>query len=683
MTTARAMPAPSIMHLTPEMPAYRARILIVDDERNNRQLLEIMLSPEGHIILTADSGEEALAIVAEQPPDLILLDIMMPGMDGYQIVAAIKSDATTKHIPVILITALDDRGARMLGLNAGAEDFLAKPVDRAELCVRVRNLLRLKAYGDFYGRYSEILEREVVSRTAERTKTLDQHQATLRTNEERTNYALGSARMGVWELDMVTQRLTWSETMAPMFGLTREEAPTSAEAYFALIHPDDRRMVEHSVAKAALERTDYDVEYRVLWPDGSTHWLSGRGRMVRAADDAPVRLLGVGTDITEQKSLEMQLRQSQKMEAIGQLAGGVAHDFNNLLTAILGYSNFVIDTFGPQDQRRGDMEEVVKAGQRAAALTRQLLAFSRKQVLQPTAVELNALVTGIRQMLGRLIGEHVELVTNLAPDLGIVRADPGQLEQVLMNLVVNARDAMPTGGRVAIETANVELDESFMREVVVHPGSYVMLAVSDTGLGISEPARRRLFEPFFTTKAPGKGTGLGLATVYGIVKQSGGYIWVYSELGQGATFKVYLPRASGENEADANAAGDRPMAVGTEGVLVVEDEHAVRLLTRRILEKAGYRVFDAPNAREAEALFEQHNQLFSLLVTDVIMPGSSGPALYERLARQRPDLKVLYVSGYTDDTIAHQGQLDPGVEFLQKPFAADVLHRRVREILDR
>ena len=240
MTTARAMPAPSIMHLTPEMPAYRARILIVDDERNNRQLLEIMLSPEGHIILTADSGEEALAIVAEQPPDLILLDIMMPGMDGYQIVAAIKSDATTKHIPVILITALDDRGARMLGLNAGAEDFLAKPVDRAELCVRVRNLLRLKAYGDFYGRYSEILEREVVSRTAERTKTLDQHQATLRTNEERTNYALGSARMGVWELDMVTQRLTWSETMAPMFGLTREEAPTSAEAYFALIHPDDR-----------------------------------------------------------------------------------------------------------------------------------------------------------------------------------------------------------------------------------------------------------------------------------------------------------------------------------------------------------------------------------------------------------------------------------------------------------
>ena len=253
-----------------------------------------------------------------------------------------------------------------------------------------------------------------------------------------------------------------------------------------------------------------------------------------------------------------------------------------------------------------------------------------------------------------------------------------------MNLVVNARDAMPSGGRVTIETANVELDESFMRDVVVHPGSYVMLAVSDTGHRDERAeTKRRLFEPFFTTKEPGKGTGLGLATVYGIVKQSGGYIWVYSELGQGATFKVYLPRASGEHEADANAAGDRPMAAGTEDVLVVEDEDAVRLLTRRILERAGYRVFDAPNAREAEALFEQHNQLFSLLVTDVIMPGSSGPALYERLARQRPDLKVLYVSGYTDDTIAHQGQLDPGVEFLQKPFAADVLHRRVREVLDR
>jgi len=405
--------------------------------------------------------------------------------------------------------------------------------------------------------------------------------------------------------------------------------------------------------------------------------------MVRDSDGTPMRLLGIGTDISDRKSLEAQFRQAQKMEAVGLLAGGVAHDFNNLLTAILGYSTFVIDTFGPQDRRRADMEEVLKAGQRAAVLTRQLLAFSRKQVLQPTSVDLNALVMGIRQMLARLIGETVDLVPILAPDLGTVRADPGQLEQVLMNLVLNARDAMPSGGRLAVETANVELDQSFMLDVTIHPGSYVLLAVSDNGIGMNEATRQRLFEPFFTTKEHGKGTGLGLATVYGIVKQTGGYIWVYSEPGKGATFKIYLPRVSGDGKVPDSVVVEEEMPAGTETVLVVEDEEAVRLLTRRILERAGYRVFDAANAEQAEALFERHGTVFNLLVTDVIMPGASGPRLFERLARQRPGLKVLYVSGYTGDTIVHQGELAPGVEFLRKPFTADALNRRVREVLDR
>ncbi len=394
------------------------------------------------------------------------------------------------------------------------------------------------------------------------------------------------------------------------------------------------------------------------------------------------RILAV-RDVTETRALEAQLRQAQKMDAIGQLAGGVAHDFNNLLTAILGFSNFVIDTFEPQDRRRADMAEVIKAGQRAAALTRQLLAFSRKQVLQPVAVDLNALVTGMRQMLSRLIGKHVDLVSILAPDLGAVRADPGQLEQVLMNLVVNARDAMPSAGRLAVETANVELDQSFMQDVVIHPGSYVMLAVTDSGTGMDEATKQRLFEPFFTTKEQGKGTGLGLAIVYGIVKQSGGYIRVSSEPGQGATFTVYLPRVDGDDEVEPRIVSDEAAAAGTATVLVVEDEEAVRVLMRTMLEKAGYRVFDAPNPQQAEALFMQNVNLFNLLVTDVMMPGSSGPTLFERLARHRPDLKVLYVSGYTDDTIVHQGQLGTGVEFLQKPFTADALNRKVREVLDR
>jgi PAS domain S-box-containing protein len=531
-------------------------------------------------------------------------------------------------------------------------------------------------------RRAEIALRKTTADLLERTNALEQHATALRGSEERTNYALGAARMGVWEVDLLTQQFTWSETMAPVFGLTREQAPTSLDGFLALIHPDDRRLVENALTEAARLRTDFKEEFRVLWPDGTSHWIAGQARMLRHADDEPAHWLGIGTDISDRKSLEAQFRQAQKMEAVGQLAGGVAHDFNNLLTAILGYSNFVIDTFGPQDRRRADLEEVIKAGQRAAALTRQLLAFSRRQVLQPSAVDLNGLVTGMRQMLSRLIGEHVDLVPILAPDLGAVRADPGQLEQVLMNLVVNARDAMPSGGRLAIETANVELDESFMQDVVIHPGSYVMLAVSDSGIGMDEATKQQLFEPFFTTKDPGKGTGLGLATVYGIVKQSGGYIWVFSEPGKGATFKVYLPRASGDIEVEKSTVSEE-MAVGTETVLIVEDEEAVRLLTRRILEEAGYRVFDAANPEQAEALFAQNRNLFNLLVTDVIMPGSSGPKLFERLAQLRPDLKVLYVSGYTDDTIVHQGQLDPGVALLQKPFTADALNRRIREVLDR
>jgi CheY-like chemotaxis protein/two-component sensor histidine kinase len=364
---------------------------------------------------------------------------------------------------------------------------------------------------------------------------------------------------------------------------------------------------------------------------------------------------------------------------------GVAHDFNNLLTAILGFSNFVMDGFEAGDRRRSDLQEVIKAAERATTLTRQLLAFSRKQVLQPTAVNLNTLVDGIHHMLSRLIGEDINLVTVLAPDLRIVRADPGQLEQIVTNLVVNARDAMPTGGRVSIETANIELDESYvMQHQPVRPGSYVLLAVSDSGLGMNDEIKRRVFEPFFTTKEPGKGTGLGLATVYGIVKQSGGYIWIYSEPGAGTTFKIYFPVADRQEDV-ASPAGDGGLvaAAGTETVLVVEDEEAVRYLTRVILEKAGYRVFDAPNPKEAEALFAEDPARFDLLVTDVIMPGSSGPKLFERLAKIRSSLRVLYVSGYTGDAIVHQGQLDPGIDFLQKPFTAADLNRRVREAIDR
>ena len=370
-----------------------------------------------------------------------------------------------------------------------------------------------------------------------------------------------------------------------------------------------------------------------------------------------------------------------RSEAVGQLAGGVAHDFNNILTAVLGYSEFVMETLEPQDERRADMEEVVKAGKRAAILTRQLLAFSRKQILQPTAVDLNALVTGIRPMLSRIIGEQVDLVAVLAPDLGIVRADHGQIEQVLVNLVVNARDAMPSGGRLTVETGNIVLDQSFMKDIVIYPGPYVMLAVSDSGIGMSEQIKLRLFEPFFTTKEQGKGTGLGLSTVYGIVKQSGGYIWVYSEPGKGAAFKVYLPLADPGVALEAVVETATAPATGSETVLLVEDDEAVRALMSTMLERAGYVVFVAATPVQAEAVFTEHIDAIDLLVADVIMPGGSGPALYERLSALRSELRVLFVSGYTDDTVVHQGQLTPNFDFLQKPFTAETFNRRIREAL--
>jgi two-component system cell cycle sensor histidine kinase/response regulator CckA len=584
----------------------------------------------------------------------------------------------------------DGMKAKLHGLTAGEFTVLENPIltkSGDERLIGWRNTVLHDDEGNVTGVLSsgsDITEsREVETALRKTTADLRDHAAALLKSEDRTTYALRAARMGLWELDMASGELTWSPTMAPLFGLRPDQALTTAEGFFRLIHPDDRRMVETSFGKAAAAGSDFKEEFRVVWPDGNAHWISASARMTRGREGESEHWFGVSMDIGERKALEAQFRQAQKMEAVGQLAGGVAHDFNNLLTSILGYSGFVMDTFGPQDRRRADMDEIVKAGQRAAGLTRQLLAFSRKQVLQPTRLDLNALVTGMHPMLSRLIGEQVELVPSLAADLAPVRADPGQLEQVLMNLVVNARDAMPLGGRLTIHTANVELDQSFVHDVVIRPGPYVMLSVSDTGVGMTEATKSRLFEPFFTTKAPGKGTGLGLATVYGIVKQSGGYVWVYSEMGKGTSFKVHLPRADESSElVNPVVVADHAAAVGTETVLVVEDEDAVRLLTRRVLEEANYRVFDAPNPQQAEAVFDAHPNVFSLLVTDVIMPGSTGPKLFAELVRRQPNLKVLYVSGYTDAAIIDGGQIDPAIDLLQKPFSANALKRRVREVLD-
>jgi len=385
----------------------------------------------------------------------------------------------------------------------------------------------------------------------------------------------------------------------------------------------------------------------------------------------------------ELSQTQEQLTQARKMEAVGRLAGGIAHDFNNLLTVMVGRSQLLLRRLGAQDPIRADIELMEQTADRAAELTRQLLAFSRKQVLQPAVLDLNAVVTNVAEMLRRLIGEDIALVTALDPALGHVKADPGQIEQILINLAANARDAMCKGGRLTLETANAELDAAYARHHVdVHPGPHVMLAVSDSGVGMTPETQAQIFEPFFTTKGPGVGTGLGLATVYGIVKQSGGHIWVYSEPGRGTTFKIYLPRV--EEAVTPSAA--RPClpepAWGHETILLVEDEQAVRNIARDVLQAQGYTVLEAKHGRDALLISELYSGPIHLLLTDVVMPEMSGRELANRLAPLRPTMPIIYMSGYTDAAVVHHGVLDPGTIFLQKPFTPDALARKIRQVLD-
>jgi signal transduction histidine kinase/ActR/RegA family two-component response regulator len=395
-----------------------------------------------------------------------------------------------------------------------------------------------------------------------------------------------------------------------------------------------------------------------------------------------IGLVGMSRDITERKRLESQFLQAQKMDSIGRLAGGVAHDFNNLLTVITGYVELARDMLTPDNPLHSDLEAIGDAADRAAALTRQLLAFARKQILDPQILNLNDLVLNLDKLLRRLIGEDIELATLPMPDLWPVKADANQIEQILINLAINARDAMPGGGKLTIETANSSLDEAYARHhMSVSPGFYVMLAVSDTGVGMPPEMQAQVFEPFFTTKQAGKGTGLGLATCYGIVKQHGGHIWVYSEVGQGTTFKVYLPRTTEVTDAQQTYETQEILLAGNETVLLVEDEVALRQLAVRVLRQLGYTVLEATDGADALRVAGEYSGAIDLLLTDVVMPQLGGAALAERLRETHPRLKVLFMSGYTDHTIIRHSLLEPGVTFLQKPFAPELLARKVREAL--
>ncbi|HEV3308549.1 MAG TPA: ATP-binding protein [Candidatus Sulfotelmatobacter sp.] len=417
--------------------------------------------------------------------------------------------------------------------------------------------------------------------------------------------------------------------------------------------------------------------------DGLTMVVRVSGRAVSDGDKRTAFEL-FAEDVTERRALEQQLRQSQKMEAVGRLAGGIAHDFNNLLMVISGYSEFLLERLGPDPALRGPAQEIAAASQRASSLTRQLLAFSRKQMLAPKILDLNGVVTENLKMLTRVIGEDIDLVMVPGTSLGAVRADAGQIDQVIMNLAVNARDAMPSGGKLTIETSNISLDEEYARfHAPLRPGDYIMLSISDNGMGMDSETQSHIFEPFFTTKGP-KGTGLGLSTVYGIIKQSGGYVWVFSEPGKGTTFKIYLPRVAERAEPAQVVASDEAAITepGTETVLLAEDEANLRYLARQFLEKQGYTVLEAADGARALQIALAHQGSIHLLLTDVIMPGMNGRELAQRISEIRPKTKVLYMSGYTENVIGHNGTLDAGVRLLQKPFTLRELRNKVREVLD-
>ncbi len=508
-------------------------------------------------------------------------------------------------------------------------------------------------------------------------------EAHLRDAQNRLRLAVSLGKVGLWDWDVRANRVNYSSEWKQQVGHSDDEIADNLDEWQSRVHPDDLGRA-FAVMKTCLDGPEapFEVEFRFRHKNGSYRNILSRGSTLFDEAGLPIRMVGANVDLTEWTELQAHFLQSQKMESVGQLAGGIAHDFNNLLTVINGTADLVLSEMEAEDPLRADLLQIRNAGDRAASLTRQLLAFSRKQILTPDILDLNLVAGDMQGMLQRLIGVQIDLVINLARSLGAVQADSGQIQQVIMNLAVNARDAMPDGGTLTIETRNVTLDTvDGLEELSPKSGPYAMLAVTDTGVGMDAVTRGRIFEPFFTTKGPSQGTGLGLSTVYGIIRQSGGHIRVDSEPGRGTTFRIYLPQVDAAEHAERSA---RRVAVSgsRETVLIVEDEPAVRHLATRFLQASGYHVVTASSGTEALVLLEGLDRPVHLMLTDVVMPGMTGRDLAVRLAAGRPEMKVLYTSGFTDDTVLRQGVIDSAAHFVAKPYTMEELSRKVREAID-
>jgi len=661
------------------MSNIKLRVLHVEDSEQDVKLLTRSLMRAGYELLSTrvETAASMRSALTTQVWDVILCDYSMPQFSALSALALVKE--MKLDIPVIIISGTVGEAVAVEAMRAGANDYLMKD-----------NLLRL----------APTIERVLLDAENHRARRrAEEEQARLNTQlddeRRRLNNIIASVPGVVWEAwgqpDATTQHIDFvSDYVKTMLGYSVEEWLSTPNFWLSIVHPDDReKAAQMAAADFAGGLSQNTAEFRWVTKTGNVIWAQSNYAVIVDDEGKPVGMRGVTIDITERKQAEEalrtsaeQLRQSQKLEAVGQLAGGIAHDFNNLLTVITGYCDLTLMKLPKDEPTRSNVQEIRKAGDRAAGLTRQLLAFSRRQVLQPKVVNLNVIVSDINKMLRRLIGEDIDLMTVLDPSLGQINADPGQIEQVIINLAVNARDAMPQGGKLIFETTNVYLDNEYVRShTTVRPGNYVLFALSDTGTGMDTETKARIFEPFFTTKGQGKGTGLGLSTVYGIVKQSEGHIWVYSEPDKGTTFKIYLPRIDQAAQTDTSPESSGDLPRGRETVLLTEDENPVRALIRTILETNGYTVLEATCGEEALALYKEHTGPVDLIVTDVVMPRMSGRELAENLKTLRPDIKVLYLSGYTDDAIVRHGLLDKKMFFLQKPFTPDALLRKVREVL--
>ncbi|HZZ81324.1 MAG TPA: response regulator [Gemmataceae bacterium] len=646
------------------MQGQSLRVLLVEDREEDAIIVLRELTQAGYTLdsTRVDTDEDYRAQI-ELVPDIILSDYNLPQFSAIDALRILHERAV--DIPFIIVSGSIGEEVAVQAMQKGASDYLLK---------------------DRLGRLAKAVKQALDQKTLR-----DQHrraEQALHDSEELLRNAFEYTNVPMMLSDVSHRFVRVNAAFTRMFGYSQAEALNLT--FGDITHP-------HDVAQSYAERerlvsgeiSSFQMEKRYIHKDGHGLWGLVNISLIRDAKGNPVRYVGQVQDITDRKAAaealqvaETQLRQAQKMEAFGQLAGGIAHDFNNLLTIITGYSELLLSGVVPEDKTPEFVREIRKAGNRAAALTRQLLAFSRKQMLQPVELDLNAVVTDTEKMLRRLIGEDIDLAAALSPDLGKVHADPGQVEQVIINLVVNARDAMPTGGHLTIETANIDLDETYIQNHPgVHPGEYVMLAVTDSGCGMDAKTRSRIFEPFFTTKEVGKGTGLGLATVHGIVKQSGGNIEVYTEVGHGTTFKIYLPRLRGSTSSAKAVPGPLAVPRGNETILLAEDEEAVRSVVQMTLESNGYTVLVAQSGQDALKLCQDFRAPIHLLITDVVMPQMSGRQLADRAVVERPEIKVLYLSGYTDDAIVRHGVLQAGMAFLQKPFTPLILGRKVREVL--